>query len=125
MYQIRRWLADRRGKSGGSNNLSWRFSLAILAVGSAVVLTILVSLPARSAISTQTVTACGANIDIRFDNDSKGVSNDALLAGSSAPRLRYAPTMASSPSPNSGFRSPCAAAKASIMESPIPLTMGD
>jgi hypothetical protein len=32
-----------------------------------------------SAISSQTVPACGSSIDIRFDNDSKGVSNDALL----------------------------------------------
>ncbi len=32
-----------------------------------------------SAISTQSLPACGANIDIRFDNDSKDISNDALL----------------------------------------------
>ena len=32
-----------------------------------------------SAISSQTIPACGSNIDIRFDNDSKGVTNDALL----------------------------------------------
>ena len=53
----------------------WR----LLAVGSAFALAILVSLPARSAISAQSITACGATIDVRFDNDSKGLSNDVLL----------------------------------------------
>lgn len=52
--------------------------MAFLVFGSAVVLGIFVSRPV-SAISTQTVSACGSSIDIRFDNDSKGVSNDALL----------------------------------------------
>ncbi len=32
-----------------------------------------------SAISTQTISACGATIDIRFDNDSGSISNDTLL----------------------------------------------
>jgi len=59
--------------------LNSRLSLALLAFGSVVIVAILVSLPAHSAISTQSLTACGAHIDIRFDNDSKGVSNDALL----------------------------------------------
>ncbi len=32
-----------------------------------------------SAISTQTISACGSSIDIRFDNDSGSISNDTLL----------------------------------------------
>lgn len=39
----------------------------------------LLSSSAQSPISTQTISACGSKIDIRFDNDSKGVTNDALL----------------------------------------------
>ena len=42
-------------------------------------LAILVSLTGYSGDITQTISACGSNIDIRFDNDSKGVSNDVLL----------------------------------------------
>jgi hypothetical protein len=44
-----------------------------------IVLGIFVSSPAQSPISTQSIPACGSAIDIRFDNDSKGVSNDALM----------------------------------------------
>jgi hypothetical protein len=56
-----------------------RIFLAILAVGCVIALVTFVSSPAHSAISAQNLTACGSNIDIRFDNDSKGVSNDTLM----------------------------------------------
>lgn len=79
MLQIMAVLAARHGQSYGRNYLNFRLPLTILALGCALALLILVSIPARSAISTQTITACGSNIDIRFDNDSKGVSNDVLL----------------------------------------------
>jgi len=58
--------------------LKFRLSLAILVLGSAVLLGIFVLSPASSAITTQNLPACGSDIDIRFDNDSKGVSNDTL-----------------------------------------------
>ena len=52
--------------------------MAILALGSAVILATFTSRPV-SAISAQSISACGSNIDIRFDNDSGVVSNDALM----------------------------------------------
>ncbi len=59
----------------GKANLKFRFSLAILVFGAAVVLSMLVPRP----VSAQAISACGSAIDIRFDNDSKGVSNDVLM----------------------------------------------
>jgi len=76
------WMLESQG--GRRDGRGYRFHLksrvlfTILALGSAVVLGIFVSQPV-SAISAQTISTCGASIDIRFDNDSKGVSNDALL----------------------------------------------
>ena len=66
-----RWL-------GGRDNLKIRFLMAILALGAAVFLVTFVSRPV-SAISAETISACGSNIDVRFDNDSKGVTNDVLM----------------------------------------------
>lgn len=72
------WRPGRRGLWGNRANLKSRILLAFLVLGSAAVLGIFVSRPV-SAISTQTVSTCGSTIDIRFDNDSKSVSNDALM----------------------------------------------
>jgi hypothetical protein len=66
-----RGLASRR-------NLKLHLLLIFLAVGTAVLLATFVP-RAVSAISSQTISACGSNIEIRFDNDSKGISNDVLL----------------------------------------------
>jgi hypothetical protein len=49
--------------------------LAIVALGATVLLAVLLPRP----VSAQNISACGASIDIRFDNDSKGVTNDILL----------------------------------------------
>lgn len=51
----------------------------MIVLGGIVVLGMHVSSPAQSPITTQTVSACGSTLDVRFDNNSKGVSNDALL----------------------------------------------
>jgi hypothetical protein len=59
--------------------LQFRSLLAILAFGAAIVFGIFVSSRAQSPISTQTVSACGSDIDVRLDNDSRGVSNDTLM----------------------------------------------
>ena len=79
MLQIPGWPEAKRERLVAKHKLRFRFWFAILAFGSAVALAILVSLPARSAVSAQSITACGSKIDIRFDNDSKGVSNEMLL----------------------------------------------
>ncbi len=79
MLRIPNWRLDRSRPWADRYSLRFRSLLTIPAFAAAVALAILVSLPARSAISTQSITACGSNIDIRFDNDSKGVSNDVLL----------------------------------------------
>ncbi len=78
MLQIRALLTGWREQSGGRNNLKVRFSVVILALGATVLIATFVS-QAVSAISSQTISACGASIDIRFDNDSKGVTNDVLM----------------------------------------------
>lgn len=59
-------------------NLKVGLLLTFITAGTAVLLATWFSQPA-SAISSQTISACGSDIDIRFDNDSQGVSNDALL----------------------------------------------
>ncbi len=68
----------KRGPRADRVSLKFRILVAILALGSALALGVLVSQPV-SAISTQSISACGASIDVRFDNDSKSVSNHALL----------------------------------------------
>ena len=78
MPQIPGSPAGQRERLAGRRNLKFRFLLAIFAVGSALLLATFVSRPV-SAISTQTVSACGSTIDVRFDNDSTSLSNEVLL----------------------------------------------
>jgi len=76
MLQTAGWPAGRRERLAVTDSLKRQFSLALLAVGFA--LTFVVSSPAQSPISTQNLDACGSSIDLRLDNDGKGISNDAL-----------------------------------------------
>ena len=62
MLQIPGSAAAQRERLAGKHNLKVRFLLAILALGAAVLLAIFVSRPV-SAISTQTVSACGSTGD--------------------------------------------------------------
>src|ERR1700684_2223921 len=75
MPQIRTWRRALSEQLGSRKHLKRTSSLAIVALGATVLLAVLLPRP----VSAQNISACGASIDIRFDNDSKGVTNDILL----------------------------------------------
>jgi hypothetical protein len=59
--------------------LRFRLPLALVTIGCAVVLCALIWRPAYSAVTRQTLPACGSTIEVSFEGDTGAVSRDELL----------------------------------------------
>jgi len=59
--------------------LNFRLPLALVIVGCAVAFCTLALRPAYSAVTRQTIPACGSNIDVRFEGETQTISRDDLL----------------------------------------------